>query len=58
MRTRHGVGTWLVVAALGMGGSTAAQPPVEVKVVKYAALGEAIKARRGRVVVVDFWSEY
>lgn len=44
----------LVVAV----GPVAGQAPVEVKVVKYPQLGEAVKARRGRVVVVDFWSEY
>ncbi len=32
------------------------QPKVEVKVVKYDALGKAITQLRGKVVVVDFWA--
>jgi hypothetical protein len=33
-------------------------PVVELKAVKYAGLVEAVRARRGRVVVVDVWGVY
>ena len=33
------------------------QSKVEVKVVKYDALKEAIKKFKGKVVVVDFWAD-
>jgi hypothetical protein len=32
--------------------------PVSVKVVKYDGLAEVVRQHRGRVVVVDFWSDY
>jgi len=31
---------------------------VELKVVKYTGLQEAVKAQRGKVVVVDVWGEF
>jgi hypothetical protein len=31
--------------------------PVELKVVKYDKLIEAVKANRGKVIVVDVWTE-
>lgn len=31
---------------------------VELKVVKYNGLQEAVKAQRGKVVVVDVWGEF
>ena len=30
---------------------------VEVKVVKYAGLGNIIKSCKGKVVVIDFWAD-
>ena len=32
--------------------------PIELKVVKYDALEEAVRAQKGRVLVVDVWAEY
>ena len=32
------------------------QPAVDLKVVKYEALADAIEQNRGKVVIVDFWS--
>ncbi len=34
----------------------AAEKPVQVQIVKYDGLKDAVKALKGRVVVVDFWS--
>ena len=34
------------------------QDAVELHVVSYSDLGQRIKDRRGRVVVVDFWADY
>jgi len=51
---------WIV--SLFVRGDSAARPPqegvVELKVVKYNGLVEAIKAQRGKVVVVDVWGEF
>jgi hypothetical protein len=46
-----------------LGRSGTAAPPekagvVELKVVKYNGLVEAVKAQRGKVVVVDVWGEF
>ncbi len=35
-----------------------AQDKVEVKVVKYAGLGDTIQQLKGKVIVVDFWADY
>ena len=55
----------LIVAALSLvlaRGLRAADPPaagdVQLKVVKYGELVEAVKALRGKVVVVDVWALY
>jgi hypothetical protein len=32
--------------------------PVELKVVKYDALEAAVRAQKGKVLVVDVWAEY
>jgi hypothetical protein len=52
---------WLV-SPVGRTAPTAAPAPregvVELKVVKYNSLVEAIKAQRGKVVVVDVWGEF
>lgn len=43
-------------------GTTAGTPPappstgVQLQTVKYAELGQAIKAHRGKIVVVDIWA--
>jgi thiol:disulfide interchange protein len=35
-----------------------AQEKVDIKVVKYGGLGEAIQQLKGKVVVVDFWADW
>jgi thiol-disulfide isomerase/thioredoxin len=48
----------LVLVLLALGVSQApAQDKVEVTVVKHAGLVEVIKGLKGKVVVVDFWSD-
>lgn len=63
-RGGHGRGLLVALALLFVVGPAAAQtrdkpapsaPNIDVRVVKYAALGETIKHLKGRVVVVDFW---
>lgn len=49
---------WGLMALLTIGGTSLAADKVEVKVVKYAGLGEVIKQLKGKVVVVDFWADY
>jgi hypothetical protein len=44
----------LVLAASLVAG---ADDPVDLKVVKYAGLGDIIKSFKGKVVVVDFWAD-
>jgi thiol-disulfide isomerase/thioredoxin len=62
MRTMHFV-IGLILPALVMFGTlpVAAQEKapaaVEIKVVKYAGLGQIIKQQKGKIVVVDFWSD-
>jgi hypothetical protein len=44
-----------------VGGSGSGQEkvgPIELKVVKYDGLKEAVLKNRGKVVLVDFWGEY
>jgi hypothetical protein len=48
----------VVAVALLAAGPAAAAEKVELKVVKYAALGEAVRQHKGKVVLVDFWSTY
>jgi len=57
--------TLLVLIDLCWCGLSVAEPPapqaatdVALKVVKYADLIDAVKANRGKVVVVDVWAEY
>ncbi len=45
-------------AAVLAADNPAAGPRVEVKVVKYAELGEEVKKHKGQVVVVDFWATF
>ena len=51
-----------MLGGLGWCGLSAAEPPatpeVALKVVKYADLIDAVRANRGKVVVVDVWAEY
>ncbi len=53
------IGCWLIVpAALVLANRTAlADPPVEVKVVKFAGLDETVKKFQGKVIVMDFWAD-
>jgi len=52
---------WIgLVGCLVYSVTEAAQPPnkpatIELKTVKYDALGEAVRAQQGKVVVVDIW---
>jgi hypothetical protein len=48
-------GLVLLVLALGQA-PVRAEDKVEVKVVKYAGLADAVKAAQGKVVVVDCWN--
>ncbi len=51
----------LVVLSTERGGADPAPPAssgVELKIVKYAGLVEAVKAQRGKVVVVDVWADW
>ncbi len=45
---------WTAAPVFPAGG---AEPAVQVKVVKYQGLAQAIRQLRGKVVVVDFWSD-
>jgi len=38
--------------------SQAPQPGIELKVVKYNDLVAAVKAQKGKVLIVDIWAEY
>lgn len=62
MRYRNfGAGAALLV---GMGLAMAAAPAsssadkISAQSIKYADLGKLIRAQRGKVVLVDFWSVY
>ncbi len=56
----------LALLLLGMGLLAAATPtPVRsagdqtaIRTIKYADLGKLVRAQRGKVVLVDFWSVY
>src|SRR5262245_17464116 len=59
-RLRRG-GLLALLGGLGLLGRGTAQtqekgPAVDLKVVKYEVLAEAIQQNRGKVVIVDFWS--
>jgi thiol-disulfide isomerase/thioredoxin len=60
-------GQFSVLAGLGLLLSAAAAPPssaqaqdaaVDIKVVKFSGVEEAVKQNKGKVVVVDFWADY
>lgn len=44
--------------ALTPGGEQAPAPTVELQAVKYDALKAAVRARHGKVVVVDIWADF
>ncbi len=50
--------TFLISAAEGRAAPPTEAAAVELKVIKYDALLEIVRALKGRVVVVDFWAEY
>jgi hypothetical protein len=56
-----GSAAWFVFL-LNQTGSAVARPAregvVELKVVKYNGLVEALRSQRGKVVVVDIWGEF
>jgi hypothetical protein len=47
-----------VVSIKGQARPPQPAPAVELTAVKYAGLVEAVRARRGKVVVIDIWGEY
>ena len=60
---RAGLFVLVLATSMGIHACTAQTPPapsgeIDLKVVKYDQLVEAIKAQRGKVVVVDVWSVY
>ena len=38
--------------------AASAEPPVTIQPIKYADLGKAVRAHRGKVVVVDIWASW
>ena len=54
--------TWFAAVMLSAPGCAGTAPTgaadVKLEVVKYDGLLAAVKAHRGRVVVVDVWAEY
>jgi len=48
----------LVLSAVARSEPARGEAAVELKQVKYDQLGDAIKAQRGKVVVVDVWGEF
>jgi hypothetical protein len=52
----HG-GLAVLMAWFLVGLSARAQDKVEVKVVKYTGLADAIRQLKGKVAVVDFWAD-
>jgi hypothetical protein len=53
--------TRLMILLLGMGLLAAAAPTPDqpaARPIKYADLGKMVRAQRGKVVLVDFWSVY
>jgi hypothetical protein len=60
---RHARRAGLAVLAAGLwavavSGEPAAEPKVTANAVSYADLGREVRALRGKVVLVDFWSIY
>ncbi|MBL8798438.1 MAG: redoxin domain-containing protein [Planctomycetia bacterium] len=52
-------GALLLVALTGSGsGQQPAAAPVELQVVKYGELCKAVRAQKGKVVVVDLWADW
>lgn len=48
----------LLMMGLGMAAEPAAENAITARTIKYADLGKFIRAQRGKVVLVDFWSVY
>jgi hypothetical protein len=46
---------FLAAGLLATGGAVSAQDKADVRVVKYAGLGQEVLNLRGKVVLVDFW---
>ena len=60
---RAGLFVLVIGIIMGIQACTAPPPPapsgeIDLKVVKYDQLVEAVKAQRGKVVVVDVWSVF
>jgi hypothetical protein len=56
MRRTGGLVVWAALCLVS--GSARAQEPVDLKVVKYDGLADAVRQLRGRVVVIDFWANW
>jgi hypothetical protein len=53
-----GLAGWLVFPGGGSAAEPAGTDAVALKVVKYAQVADAVKAHRGKIVVVDVWGEF
>jgi hypothetical protein len=50
-------GLTALLLVMGLGGAAPAAETV-ARPIKYADLGKMVRAQRGKVVLVDFWSVY
>ncbi|MBY0523199.1 MAG: redoxin family protein [Gemmataceae bacterium] len=55
---RWSLGTLIVLGAVAIGHTEPTEAKVEIKVVKFAGLAQAVRERAGKVVVVDFWADF
>jgi hypothetical protein len=55
---RRSLGGLLFALVLGSASAQSDGGPIPLNEVKYADLGKAIRALKGKVVVVDFWATY
>lgn len=55
MKVAGWAGVLLLTFAAGTMGQQEKTGPIELKIVKYRGLAQAVEMNRGKVVVVDFW---